>query len=237
MASECGYCGSQDVVWDFKNGFIVCSSCGSVLERIYSSPSVRAEITRLSARERHVSASELGDRLRRVKTFRSVRNKIKKPDLALDDAAFAEYLAGKRGHVKLYVKKSSAERLRKLTELPEVKEALRIIEEYPLLASRTDRVKVASALIYLIAKKGGRLSSALRLVSRLTGASEVHLKRVVKVFRRYGILPAPNTVEGGSAAELLRSILTHVGLGATAAEANPKERSLNIRSTLSEVLG
>lgn len=237
MTSECDYCGSQDVVWDFKNGFVVCSSCGSVLERIYSAPSVRLETARLSVRERYVNASELSDKLRRVKTFRSVRSKMKKPDLALDNVAFAEYLAGKRGHVKLYVKKSSAERLRKLTELPEVKEALRTIEKYPLLASRTDRVKVASALIYLIAKKGGKLSSALRLASRLTGASEVHLKRVVKVLRRYGILPAPSTTGGESTVELLRSILTHVELGATAAEANSKERSLNIRSTLSEAPG
>ncbi|BCU70588.1 TFIIB-type zinc ribbon-containing protein [Stygiolobus caldivivus] len=32
---ECPYCKNKDLIWDYKNGIIVCSSCGSVIDQIF----------------------------------------------------------------------------------------------------------------------------------------------------------------------------------------------------------
>lgn len=32
---KCPYCGSNNIIWDDKNGEIICASCGSVLDKIY----------------------------------------------------------------------------------------------------------------------------------------------------------------------------------------------------------
>lgn len=34
---KCPYCGSDKVIWDYANGCLVCSECGSVIDQIYSS--------------------------------------------------------------------------------------------------------------------------------------------------------------------------------------------------------
>ncbi|MEM1656708.1 MAG: TFIIB-type zinc ribbon-containing protein, partial [Sulfolobaceae archaeon] len=40
---KCENCGSSDLVWDRKNGNIVCSNCGLVIETIYDNTLINTE--------------------------------------------------------------------------------------------------------------------------------------------------------------------------------------------------
>ena len=47
---ECPYCKSKNLIWDYKNGTIVCADCGAVLDQIYDESSSFEEMESISGR-------------------------------------------------------------------------------------------------------------------------------------------------------------------------------------------
>ncbi len=111
--------------------------------------------------------------LRLLKRIKSSRRLSKRA--VIDTKNFMEYVDGKRGRVKTV--KVGITDVRLLTDT-HVSEVLKIINKYPRLNSRTDRAKVALALIAIGIATKSRLE--IRSLSRATSLSEMHIRRLRK---------------------------------------------------------
>ena len=173
---RCPYCGSTNVIWDEERGEVVCMDCGSVIDRIYVlREDFRVEDSRPSRSRGSVRLSkttkEFLKLLDRVKSSKKLKGKA-----VIDTTNFFDYVNGRRGRVKII--KLSTPYLRNLEKDKDISVVLELISKFPRLKSRTDRAKVALAMLTISLVKGGSIN--VSEVSRVTGLSRMHVRRLVK---------------------------------------------------------
>lgn len=149
---KCPACGGA-LVWDEEEGYVVCSSCGLVVDRIYEEKHTRIredETTSAGKKKgswRRVISPEYRERLRLYeKSFRMIK---KKPWFEVD---YGKVFAEKR-FVETLISKASKEAIENISRLEYwglVKKGLLVIESTnPAFLSRSIRGKYA--LAYLVA--------------------------------------------------------------------------------------
>ncbi len=172
---RCPYCGSQNLVWDYQRGEVVCTCCGTVVERIYVNASIHSEHY-VEIQQRNSRINGLVPKLRKatkdyLRILESIRNK---KDVVIDVNAFWEYQkTGRR--VKLLKKKFSTE----LVNDSAIRIAMDVLKKYPKLSARTDRAKIAIAVLAISLVKGTKLNTSL--LTKKVGLSKVHVKRLEKL--------------------------------------------------------
>ncbi len=182
---RCPYCGSY-LVWDYTTGDVICSSCGVVVDRIVVSTGAinlaceeSYQDDKRQASRRLIGQAKAGSVYRK---YMSVARHLlaRGGDFEINEKNFEEYLQGKRGHVRLIISSKSREALKYAERDAEVRKILRdIIPKIPSLNSRTDRARVAAALLIKLLLSKNRISSSdLKRVSQTTGVSASHIRRL-----------------------------------------------------------
>ncbi|MCD6428213.1 MAG: TFIIB-type zinc ribbon-containing protein [Desulfurococcales archaeon] len=172
---RCPYCGSSDLIWDYQRGEVVCTQCASVIDRIYVSTIQRSD-NDAEVKQKNLRVGEPVPKLKKatkdyLKILESIRDKS---DVVIDVNAFWEYQkTGRR--VKLLKKRLSPDLLNDCA----VRVAMDILRKYPKLSARTDRAKIAIALLAISLVKGTRLNMAS--LTKKVGLSKVHIKRLEKL--------------------------------------------------------
>jgi uncharacterized Zn finger protein (UPF0148 family) len=175
---RCPYCGSRNLVWDYSRGEVICADCGSVIDRIYVADNAmtatleEVKDTRRYRGTPHISRATK-EYLRLLKRIKGSRRLSKRA--VIDPKNFMEYIDGRRGRVKTV--KVGITDTHLLTDT-HVSKVLKIINKYPRLNSRTDRAKIALALIAIGMATKSRLE--IRSLSRATSLSEMHIRRLRK---------------------------------------------------------
>ncbi len=181
----CPECRSTDIIWDYRNGYIICTNCGLVLDRIYVKCIDRKKN---EINNRKLISEVFGERKRkqeyykknnRVRRITRIINEIKsRPYLTLDTNAVNEYLLGKRPHVKLFKYKTWAPNndliLKQIIE--------KVVNNDPVLASRTERAKwaIAKILVQLSTNK----SVDVKSIANETKLSVTHIRRLISVIQK-----------------------------------------------------
>lgn len=195
---KCPECKDDNVLWDYKTGTIVCGNCGLVIDYIYELPRQRYDLGSIhslnirmynKARYRISEIQTIRSKIKihhklihRTKEYQRIIRKLKKKSITIDEEAFKEYLEGKRGHVKLFRHKHLA-----LTKnIPEKIEEIikKVIDNDPILASRTERAKIALAYIILGLLVENNDNLDLRRIAKNTSLSITHVKRLLALIRR-----------------------------------------------------
>jgi len=169
---KCPYCKSEELVWDYKNGAVVCTSCGCVADSIYvSQPCYSSDE---GGSSRGARATEKLYRLERRSKKKLVEAKKR---LELEKRGFVVAEDGRVMHIK------SLAALKTLELNPGVRDrvekGLRIIEAVkPSALSRTIRSRLALAYAVSTMIEGGRATlselTALFSISRATAARLLH---------------------------------------------------------------
>ncbi len=183
----CPECGSTNIIWDSRTGYIVCSECGIVIDRIYVQHTDKKIIENkrtnnrliskaFNRKERKKEYNRKKSRLRKItKLLNEVRNK---PHLTVDTKAVEEYLMGERAHVKLFKYKTWKPEdnllLKKIID--------KVINTDPILASRTERAKWAIAKIFLQLVINGEVNA--RSIANETKLSITHIRRLINIVQR-----------------------------------------------------
>jgi len=239
LKMKCTYCGSNELVWRYEEGYIVCSKCGTVLDRIYDynigSPLLQSESNtdRLSIHRIH---EDYIMRSRRTKLllidlrYRKFQKKLKeypklRPGLKIRDDVLKALYAGRNVKmVKTIVNEHTEEVKSKLLESKDTKIYLDIIEvfkEYPRISSRTDRVKLALAkILYNELVYGFRPSFSS--IAKEFRVSVVNLRKAYKDLRRYSevYVKAKNIIMstegyGGKVSLKNKGVIKQVVMGST----------------------
>ena len=208
---KCVECGSKSLVWDYKSGFIVCSSCGIVNDRIVTGDLPRDRENgvpttkfRKSAYHKWIRQKEQSYmEFKRVSRKRGIGSK----ELIVDSSTFEEYVSGKRKPVKLLLTEGSLRARRLLTENGEIRFIVEnIIRKHPTLNSRTERAKVALALIMLYMRESKSLDSkVVKEISEKTGASCSHIRRLHSLLEKTFKHSVPTCSVGETAHPQLRT--------------------------------
>ncbi len=66
---ECPVCGSNEIVWDNKNGEVVCSNCGIIIDNIYYSGRNESESTETIIISNKFYKDDILIKELRIKTF------------------------------------------------------------------------------------------------------------------------------------------------------------------------
>ena len=194
---RCPECKSDNILWDYKAGTVVCCNCGLVIDYIYEEPKQKYSTdctlnlntkmynkTKYRISEIYIIKSRIKmyhKLVYRTKEYYRITRKLKKKSIILDEEAFKEYLEGKRGHVRLF-------RHKYITSTKNIPEKIReiikkIIDNDPVLASRTERAKIALAYIILgLLENDGNLN--LHKIAKSTSLSVTHVKRLLATIRQ-----------------------------------------------------
>ncbi len=180
----CPECGSTNIIWDYKNGVLVCAECGIVIDRIYVQYEKRKNIEvrknhnylLSKAFDRKEQRKEYSRKRKRLRKMSRLLNEVKdKPHLAVDMKAVKEYLMGERAHVKLFKHK----KWRPKNDLLLKKIIDNIVNNDPILASRTERAKWAIAKIFLQLVTNRKVDT--RSIANETKLSITHVRRLINV--------------------------------------------------------
>jgi uncharacterized Zn finger protein (UPF0148 family) len=202
---KCPYCGSTDFVWDHRRGYVVCRSCGTVIEDVsidYEHPAPKwkffKELERKapSARETIIARervpkfrAQLRESVKRVREYeRALREARAARERELREArrAYREILALLNKPVILMRVKGSIinERVREFIEQNEaLKRIVEVLERDPILKGLSYRVKLALALaIRELVKEGAINRYSIWRATRLTTRHnmEVQLKKLAE---------------------------------------------------------
>jgi len=184
----CPECHSTNVIWDYKNGYIVCTNCGLVLDRIYVEHLGRSAIKDVKINNKSLISNVFNERKRRqeyhkrnnrLRKITKILNEVKtRPYLTLDTKAVNEYLLGKRSHVKLFKYKAWMPNndliLKQIIE--------KIINNDPILASRTERAKWAIAKILIQLSINKKVDA--KSIANETKLSITHVRRLISVVQK-----------------------------------------------------
>ncbi len=181
--NRCPECGSTSILWDYKNGSIVCGDCGLVIDNIYDytyriqeqndyyncKPKLISDYQYITKRSRRYK-----NMYSRLKMLKPIISRRLKRYLIIDEKALKEYLNGLRSHVKIF-------KYHKEIRIPvETKIIIeKVIDKDPVLTSRTDRAKIALALIILDILNNGKPN--IRKIARETFISVTHVRRLSKL--------------------------------------------------------
>lgn len=178
---KCPYCGSPEVVWDYERGDIICTTCGTVIERIYvmnPSSSMNEDFETLKDIKSFDRMPKLSRTTKEyLKLLKELKHSKRLSGKArIDTARFMNYVKLGDNRVKV-IKVDVADTT--LMNDAKVNKVLRIMKKYPRLFSRTDRAKVALALIAisLLTKEYLQITK----ISKSTGLSRMHIRRLLKI--------------------------------------------------------
>ncbi len=181
---RCPYCGSSRVVWDYEKGEVICVRCASVIDKIYYDVgnSLSEELMERSLRSNSYSRYKNYPRLKSITlTYLKFLRKVSRhKGVVVDNRAFLDYLSGKRPHVKILKREFNEGKLR--DEL--INKVINVINKYPRLKSRTDRAKLALALIALGIAKGDNVHNVVSKVREDAKLSTTHVKRLIRLVMR-----------------------------------------------------
>ncbi len=199
---KCPYCNSQNLVWDYNAGYIVCSECGAVLEPIYfpdylgidnnhsSRPSVR-EALFIASRNRYTKM-KLNKMSREVRLYEQYSRRKKKNLIVNIEAIINEEnrysesrdIEGNLAYLKrprIYVHIVEPNLIEYIEKNRDLVKYLELIDQDPVLSSRTLRGKVALALIARSLIEGREIP--LAEIATITGLSKVHVRRLVRLLK------------------------------------------------------
>jgi transcription initiation factor TFIIIB Brf1 subunit/transcription initiation factor TFIIB len=197
MHMICPYCGSQEPVYDYIHGYIVCSSCGSILDTLFIEfIEDRSEDFEIMKETGGVISVRRGIEKKKVKVlmrnysrmrfevfvYEKYAKKIKK-DIVVDLDAALKREARVDLHTRVYHHKDEDKVLSILSKDPLVNKIFEhIVNSDPILSARTPRGKVALALIIrnIIENKPIDIME----LSRLTSMSPVHIRRLAALVRK-----------------------------------------------------
>lgn len=191
----CPECLSKNtIIWDYKNGVLVCSACGTVLDKLYDfecnrATNVNNEVygyVRKNLNEKTVRTEKcLRLRENRVNTYFKVFRKFNlRPGVRVKDEVIKELALGKKVKLVKTLTRCNAVDLSNVLSGPELEQAriiLNLINECPRLASRTDRVKQALAVLILYKIKNINVSYSE--IARKFHVDPANLMRAYKVFK------------------------------------------------------
>lgn len=169
MTMRCPRCGSSRLAWSGDSGYLVCQECGAIIETLF---------------DEYMPSSELEARRRRLPTGEPVGGPPARTPLEseLDRVSRTAVRRGKvvavRGGQLVMVSIAT----RSVAE-GETKKLLELMDKYPTLKSRTQRVKVGLALYARMLAAGMSKSRALEEASRLSGASERSIESAAKRYK------------------------------------------------------
>ncbi len=179
---RCTYCGSTSILWDEFRGDVVCLNCGTVIDRIYvaspTSPGNGAEqsLSRNHVRERAGSRVK-ASLSKHTRLYIKLLKKAKEKNLIIDNEKFLDHIYRGKPLVKVFKRR----KIVGLDEESSVRMVMNIMGKYPRLNSRTDRARVALALISLKLVRGER--NYVKSVAQLTGLTEVHVRRLTYLLK------------------------------------------------------
>jgi hypothetical protein len=167
---KCPHCGQQDIIWDYARGDIVCTYCGTVVDKIY--------VNMIKKEEPFNQAKDVSQPglKKETREFFKLLSRIKGKNLEIDTRAFEAFIKGKRPAVKMFVRSGFKSRVDVDND---VRVALRIICKYPRLASRTDRAKLAIATVAVYLARDSRVE--ISKIAKEYGLSRIHMRRLINV--------------------------------------------------------
>jgi len=179
---RCEMCGGE-LVWDYRTGDVICSSCGAVVDRIYVEEKTNQAEERMVRIGRNASTAPKSYRM-----FRSVYRRMSSGrKLTINNDSFQSFLkTGK--HVGVLEHPVNQELRRILSSDEELSMIYRKIERSHAFSGRTMRTKVAAAMIIRSYRHGGEkeVKRDLGEISRVTGLGKWHLYRITAL-----LLPRP----------------------------------------------
>ncbi len=173
---KCPYCGSHRLAWSEETGYLVCQDCGAVLQSLiddnlyYNKKSENNKIDYIH------------------KTYHSTENSIdKKLEKAIKKGKSLQLDQNGKIHILSIIDK----KLEKIKNYDKFKDSYEILNNYPILKSRTKRNQYAIALYALYRSYGYSIEKSILLVSKDLGVSKLSLKNIIRknrdIINRYEI--------------------------------------------------
>jgi len=175
---RCPYCDSPNVVWDYEKGEIICEDCASVVEKIYVS-SIDRNYCITEIENEKVRIHEFMPRLSKMtrEYLKILKDVGGKDSIVIDINAFLEYQ--KTGRRVKVLRRRASPNVDLLLKDTTIRTTMSILQKYPRLSARTDRAKVAIALLALSLIKGAQ--DDISSLTKETGLSKVHIRRLEKL--------------------------------------------------------
>ncbi len=178
---KCPNCGCKELMWDFQRGDVICTNCGLVLDKILvlgsnTSNQVNEVLNNNSkGQSKPVRLSRITiEYLKLLRKTKSMRGNVKVRIRSVEDIE-----SSRIRQVKIFYREFNKDKLRD----NRVVKIMRIMDKYPRLKSRTDRAKLAIALIALhLITKANRLSYTS--IQNDTGLSRVHIRRLINEVKK-----------------------------------------------------
>ena len=178
---KCPNCGCKELMWDFQRGDVVCTNCGLVLDKILIlSNNVSNQVKEVlnnnsKVQPKPVRLSKITiEYLKLLKKTKSMRGNVKVRIRSVEDLENSRLR-----QVKIFYREFNKDKLRD----NRVVKIMKIMDKYPRLKSRTDRAKLAIALIALhLITRANRLSYTS--IQNDTGLSRVHIRRLIKEVKK-----------------------------------------------------
>jgi uncharacterized Zn finger protein (UPF0148 family) len=164
---RCPYCGSEELVWDYKNGAVVCSSCGCIVDTIYVSQ------PRASGGGGSPRAVEKPYRLQRALKKSIVREAKRRFELEKKGYVFVN---GRAVHLRSLAALKNTELNSDVKRL--VDEGLKVLQQVAPAMSRTIRSRLA--LAYAVAKLLRGEEASLNELRALFSIGRTTAVRIVK---------------------------------------------------------
>jgi transcription initiation factor TFIIIB Brf1 subunit/transcription initiation factor TFIIB len=183
VTERCPYCNGI-LVWDYRTGDVVCSRCGAVIDRIFV---MERDIQRDEAVSREARRG-LPKTPKSYKMFVKMYDRISKgrKNIYINNTRFADVMNGGK-QVRVYDSPRNNASKKTVEEDPLVRDILeKVVRRNPRLASRTERGKVAAALLIkmLLIEKEKASSKLFREVASKSGASVGHIKRIYREVKK-----------------------------------------------------
>lgn len=181
----CFSCGSKNLIWDYKNGFIVCTECGVVQEKIIINQTYTPNDQAIDGKNGYWNFIRKKEKT--YKKYMELHRKLHKlkRKLEIDEKAFLNSM-----NMHSQIKTLTSERTKTAIQNAMVDEKIRLIIEkviskIPRLNSRTERGKIAAAMILAILWQNKRIDAkAIKILSEKTGTSPCHVKRIYKTIMK-----------------------------------------------------
>ncbi len=188
ILDRCPYCNGV-LIWDHQRGDIVCSECGTVIDRIYIMDKTigiedsGVECSRGSRKLVNVRGTPRSYSMY-MRMYRMIRNSSR--DLMINEQRFNALVRGEIGQVNILTSPGSIMSSKLVDSDEELRGILdNIVSRIPRLASRTYKGKVTAALLIKLIYREKRDPGykVFREVASKTGTSIGHVKRIYRVLR------------------------------------------------------
>ncbi|BFI75311.1 TFIIB-type zinc ribbon-containing protein [Sulfurisphaera ohwakuensis] len=149
---KCPYCESENLVWDYKNGNLVCTSCGSVIDKIYYEDSTSYEESVYFPETLYFDFFSKTKRIKEFKnkTLKGRRNKLQSTVI----------------YNGSLIKETSLNAMKFLENNEKLLLLYDTIDNLPVFHSKSVKYKLAIALYFYDKKEFNRLSGYLNISNK-----------------------------------------------------------------------